>query len=135
MNRVAAGTHDDEPRQILVHRAQTVCRPRSETWKSLANKTGIHLQRRAAVGGTVGFHAAEHRHVVNACRHMGKQFRHPGAGFPVLLKFERRTLEFAFGFLCDRVVRFEIMILAVHLVQHRFGVKRIHVAGATHHEK
>ncbi len=68
------GADHHEARQVLVLGAQAVDQPRTHAGPGERLLAGTHLQGSAGVVDVVGDHRADHTDVVDARRHVGKQF-------------------------------------------------------------
>ena len=66
LDRIAAGAHGDERRQILVLRAQAVSEPRAHAGADQPGLAAIHQQQRRLVIRHVGVHRADDADVVDA---------------------------------------------------------------------
>ena len=90
LNRIAARTHRDETRQVLIHRAQAVRDPRAHARPRQPRLAAIHQQQRRLVIRHIRVHRANHRDVVDVLRRLRKQFAHFDAALAVFLELEWR---------------------------------------------
>ena len=89
--RHVAGPQRDEARHVLVLRAEAVKRPGANAGPGLAQRTGVHENRRHVVRRNVRVTGADDRHVIHVRGEFGKNLAHFDA------RLERRGVAHAVG--------------------------------------
>ena len=125
LNRVTAGTHDDETRQILVLAAEPVRDPRAHAWSDEPRLATVHQHERRLVVGHVGVHRADHRDVVHALGRVRENLADLRAALSVPLEFVRARIRRS-GFALRPQVVHRKQLTGVFL-QRRLWVERIHM--------
>ena len=140
--RVAAAlaSQHDEPRQVLVHRAQSVSHPSAHARPAGDGRAGIHHRVRRVVVDLLGVHRAHDRDVIGDAGDAGQHIRNLLARLPVTAKRKQRAeaLEFCVLQLGYRLAFCERLRhrLAVQSRQFRLVIERLQVGRpAGHAEK
>ncbi len=87
LNRIAARTHHDETRQVLVLGAQTISDPGTHARPDQPRFAAVHQQQRRFVIGNVGVHRPNDRDVVHTFADAGKNLADFDAALAVLFEF------------------------------------------------
>ena len=133
LNRIAAGTHRDESRQVLILCPQSPGQPRADARSDQTRVAAVHQQERRLMIRHIRVHRPDDRHLVNMLSGVLENLADRNAAFAILLEFVRRRKEVARRTFCPQIAARQR--LAGHFLELRFWIERVNVRWSTVHKE